>query len=299
MFNKKISLILLLILIFANFYTSSFAEENYKCDGGSVDCINHCPQKPYPIAGPVSRGIQKISTMNFLASKFAEGRVEKQISKYAKGDFDVNIDSFSATDLIDGKLKAMVVKAENVEFMDIYFSTINAKTNCDFISIDYNASPVKLREPFSIDFRATVTESDLNKIINSQKYKRQLAAIKRNNDTFKLIDFLNAKAAIKNNRLQIITEVKMPVLSQVVSFPLIVDSDFKIINNKISLSNTKISTGNIKLDINFPQSLVDMLNPLIASAGLESSSRKITLEKVDINNNQIEIAGNLWLPKSK
>ncbi|MFA6988789.1 MAG: LmeA family phospholipid-binding protein [Candidatus Gastranaerophilaceae bacterium] len=296
MFNKKLSLILLLILIASNLYMSSFAE-NYRCTD-NVNCVNHCPQKPYPIANPFSRGIQKISTINFLASKFAEGQVEKQISKYAKGDFDVNIDSYSATDLYDGKLKGMSVNATNVEFMDIYFSTINAKSDCDFISIDYRATPVKLRAPLSVDFNGRVTEDDLNKIINGQKYKSQLAYIRRNNDTFKFVDFINSRAIIKNNRIQIMTDVKMPILPQVMT--LTVDSDFKIINNKISLSNTKILTGNMNLDINFPQSFIDMLNPFILnSAGLDSHGRKITLQKVNVNNNQIEIAGNLWLSKSK
>jgi hypothetical protein len=279
-------------------FIPSFAE-NKKCNT-TVDCVNFCPQKPYPIGNAVSRGIQKITFMNFAASKIAEGQIKKQILKLAKGDFDVDIDSYSALDLINGKLKGLEVNAKNIEFLDLYFSTVHAKSACDFISIDYLANPVKLREPLTVNFSTTISEKDLNRTLKGEKYKSQLLNIKTNADDFKLIDFLNPRATLKNNRIQIITDFKMPVLFNIVSFPVTVDSDFQVVNNKIKLSNANISTGSKKLNINFPQYFIDMMNPLIiASAGLESNGKKLTLEKVSVQNNQIEIAGNLWLPKNK
>jgi hypothetical protein len=297
MFNKKIIPFIALTLFLSAFLMPSFAE-NQK-DDTVVDCVNVCPQRPYPIGNGFSRGIQQITFMNFAASKIAEGQIKKELLKLAKGDFDVDIDSYSALDLINGKLKGLEVNAKNIDFLDIYFSTVHAKSACDFISVDYLANPVKLREPLTVTFNSTISEKDLNNTLKGEKYKKQLLNIKTNANDFKLIDFLNPRATLKNNRVQIVTDIKMPVLFNVISFPLTVDSDFQVVNNKIKLSNANISTGNKKLGITFPQYFIDMINPLIiASAGLESNGKKLTLEKVSVQNNQIEIAGNLWLPKS-
>lgn len=289
-------IILFLITITAIIPSLSYAK-GLKCDN-TKSLENFCPKEPCKISNIVLRGMQYVSGLNYVASKFAEFQIKKQILKHADGDFNVDIDSFSALDLASGKLKSLKIDASHAEVKELYFKDIKAQSVCDYIHIDYKAKPVKLKQPLTVRFSGTITENGLNKTVQGQVYKNHLIKVKHNNNEFKLFEFINSRATIKNNRMQLMTDLKFS--SGGFRVPLYIDSGLNVIEHKLKMTDARISTGGINFHLKLPDNFLDMINPLVFNLrNIETKGKKISFNNVSIINNKINIDFNLWLPKTK
>ncbi len=261
-------------------------------------CTSYCPKRPYAIGNIISRGLQNVSGLNFLATKFAESQIKKHLKKYATGDIAVAIDSFSALDLASGKLKKLDIQAKYIKYKEYYISLVRAESDCNFIHIDYKAKPLALMEPLRIKFKGFLSEEDLNRTIKSSSYQNKISKIKIDGHSIGTLEFKNPKIFIEGQNLKIKADLALP---GIVSFsvPVEVKSDLKIENNKITLNNAQINSNGIILDLKLPQSAYDKLNPVLFSLkDLETKGKRVFINKVAVNNNKIDVEGTIWLPKS-
>ena len=262
-------------------------------------CTNTCPKPPFNIGNPVSRGFQQISGLNFLAAKFAELQIAKQLQKFAQGNVVVNVDSFSATDLAAGKLKGLEINASNVNLDDVYVSSIKAKSVCDFIHVDYNSKPVALLQPLDMKLNGVITQDDLNKTISSPKYLSRIENIKINNNGTSFIKLKSPKIALKNDGMVLAAGLWMSGTPANFVVPVEFNTGLKVNNGRIEFSDSKINTGFFKLNLSLPQSVYNAINPILYNlSNLDQSGSKLNFEKVVIDNGQINIEGSLWLPKT-
>ncbi|MCK7485993.1 MAG: hypothetical protein MZU97_10920 [Bacillus subtilis] len=110
----------------------------------------------------------------------AQAQVEKQIGKLLNsGNVDVKITPYSAMDLVAGKMRGFEIKGENISAEGFSVSSFEAKSMCDFIHLDYKKDPDQVPlAPLLLDFKATVSEKDLNNIVSSKEYQENLSQIK-------------------------------------------------------------------------------------------------------------------------
>lgn len=294
MFNKilkskyKLILALLAVFIIQNISNAT-----------TTACKNVCPETPYDIGSFFSRGIQNVSGLNFLATKFAESMIKQHIKKYAQGEVEVTVDSFSAGDLAAGKLKKLEIIASAIEFDDVFVSSFEAKSLCDFIQIDYKSKPVALIEPLNIAFKGVLSEEDLNKTVSSSKYLKKITNIQINNKKIKFVNFTNPKIDLIQGRMIMTSNLLMPGMIIEMLIPIKIDAGLAIINNKIQIVDAKLASNIFKINLDFPPSVYEKINPILYNlAEVETNGKKISFEKVTISDDQINVEGSLLLPKT-
>jgi len=262
----------------------------------TVSCVDQKSNSSYNLASNFSRGIQNISGLNYLAARFAESKISKQLHNYVDGDIKVKIDSFSATDLAAGKFKKFSVNGKNISFNDFYMTSIDAESTTDMIHVDYKSNPVAVLTPINVAFNGVITENDLNRTVSSSNYQKKLKNIKLGSDLIR-VSFLNPKVKLENNRIIINADVQISGTPVVV--PVEINSGLKISNNMIILSDVKLNSAGMGLGVSFPENVYTSLNPFLYSIKeLKLTNQKLNLEDVSIEDNQIKIKGSLWLPKS-
>ncbi len=88
----------------------------------NADCSDsQCPAE-YKTSNGFSKFMGSVTGTNFVARKTAESIVKKSIERNSKGDFDVEIDSFSAADLAAGRFKSLKITGKNIVSDDVYLS---------------------------------------------------------------------------------------------------------------------------------------------------------------------------------
>ena len=257
---------------------------------------NSCPMEPYPISNCVTRGLQTITGMNFLASYAAESQIKKQLLKIAQGDFDVNLDTYSAMDLVAGKFKGFDIKGKNVVINDTHISSIEAKSLCNFVYLDYNSNPIKPLAPLYVDVKGTITEADINKTLTSQKFQEEIAKIKFDfiNTQINLVEFQNTKIHIGDNQIFINSDIHFGMMPFTV--PLRLATGLTAYKDKIRLTNFHAVAG----DIGPMGSFIQMLNPTILNLdNFVKNGANINIKSLNIKDNKIDIDGTVWIPAAK
>ena len=268
----------------------------------SAQQIYSCAAKPYPISNSVTRGIQRFLGLNLLATKIVELEMKKQLKNTAKGDFDVNIKTYSAMDLLAGKLKGVEVKAKNINANDIYISSAEVKSLCDFIYIDYKKNPVVPLVPVFVGFKGAVTEKDLNKTLSSKTYKNKLKGLKIKiyGNEATLADFYNTKVDIIDNKISLLSDIHLAGMPEFMKVPVKITAGLKLIDNKIRLTDIQMTAKSIATDFGAIGKLIELQKPVLFDLNsLEKNGMRIDLKDLIIKDNQINIQGTAWLPASK
>ncbi len=255
-----------------------------------------CPAEPYEIASPFSRGVQSLSGLNLIASKIAAKEIKKNLSSFAEGNIKVKVHSFSATDAKAGKFKSFEVKGKDICIYSIFISEIMAKTRCKYIHLNMETEPIELKEPMAIDFTAQFSENDLNNILRTTTYKKYFLSLKFNSKKLNLIEVSHPRVSLKNNKFHFKANVKAPFIK---TFIFNIQSDLKIIDNKIKIANMLIGSNSKKIDISSTKYFVGIFNPLwFAQLVLEEHDCKTLLKSVKIRNEKVIIDGSIFLRKS-
>ena len=120
-------LVLLLGLLIAGQMASFGAECKYTC------------VEPYNMNNKFSSFISSITGLNFTKTKITEAVMKKSINKSVKGGkLNVDIDSYSAKDLSNGIFKSLKITGKDVSIDDIYITSVELKSLCEFNYIEYD-----------------------------------------------------------------------------------------------------------------------------------------------------------------
>lgn len=268
----------------------------------SAQQIYSCPGKPYPVSNSVTRGIQRFLGLNLLATKAVELGIQNQLKNTAKGDFDVKIKTYSAMDLLAGKLKGVEVKAKNINADDIYVSSAEVKSLCDFIYIDYKKNPGVPLVPVLVGFKGAVTEKDLNKTLSSETYKNKLQGLKIKiyGNEATLVDFYNTKADIVNNKISLLSDIHLAGMPESMRVPVKITAGLKLIDNKIRLTDIQMTAKSIATDFGVIGKLIELQKPVLFDLNsLEKNGMRVDLKDLIIKDNQINIQGTAWMAAAK
>ena len=255
--------------------------------------VNSCPSEPYPISNCMTRGLQAVTGMNFIASEFAESQIKNQLLKIAKGDFSVNIDTYSAMDLIAGKFKGFNIKGKNVLINDTHISSLEAYSLCNFVYLDLNSKPIVPLAPLYVGVKGTITEDDINKTLTSEKFQEEVAKIKFNfiNTEVNLVEFQNINIHIGDNKLFINSDIHFGMIPM--SIPLRLSTGLKASGDKIRLTNFQVLAG----DIGPMGSFIQMLSPAILNLDdFVKDGTNINIKTISIKNHKIDTEGTVWIP---
>jgi len=262
----------------------------------AANCEYSCVE-PYDINGKFSTFISNITGLNFTQTKISEAVLKKSISKTVKGDknLKVDIESYSAKDLKNGIFKSLLISGENVVVEDIYLSSLELKSLCDFNYVQYDKKGnLTFKEDFPMSFNITMDSDDINNTMKSEKYKKVI------NDVNKLglggIKVASTTSSIRGNKFYYALNIEIPFIKK--EQKVEISADIKVKNGKIDFDNTRLASNSFNLDLKRFDFLMDYLNPLDFSVNIfNNKDAKVYIKNIAIKNNTIVTDGTIVVPK--
>ncbi len=255
-----------------------------------------CPE-PYDLSNGVSRFVSVASGSNFLASRVAESILKKEISKTVDGKLSVGISSYSLMDLKKGIFKSLSIKGKNIVVEDVYFTSLNIQTLCDFnyiAQID-TKNPV-IKEDMPLAFSVVMSEDDINKTMLGAGYKKVLDDLNMLGSSLGVFKITSSQIKIKDNKFYYILKVAIPFVRNIQN--IVITSDLKVSRGQIDLTNTKLVNNNMLIDLKQLDKVINYINPLDFSLNiLENKHADLTVQNIKIQDNKIYANGLIVVPK--
>lgn len=162
---KKLILVLSFIVFFAS---PTFANCNY---------LGKCPQYSPNKIEKASQFFSNTFGTTSLAENFAKNVIEKELKQATNQDFNVDIQAFSLSELIEGKFKSLSIIGNNIVLEGLHLSSLKIQTLCDFNHIDIRKKPLKLKENMVLGFWAEISDEDLRNTLQTKAYLDKLSHI--------------------------------------------------------------------------------------------------------------------------
>lgn len=280
---RKIILLLGMMFI-AN--TASFANCEYNC------------VEPYNMNTKFRTVMSNVAGLNLTSEKAAQRILKREISKVAENDhLKVKLDSYSSKDLKNGIFKSLSIKGENININDIYLSSLEMNTLCDFNYIKQSKDDIIFMEDFPMSFNITVSDTDINNTMKSSKYQKIINDLNNLASSYGAgIKISSSRISIKANKLYYVLGVSIPFVRK--EQKLIINTDLRVKNGKIDFVNTKLVSNSFSLDLRKVDFILNYLNPLDFSVNiLDNKDAKVSVNNVDIRNNVVVADGVVVIPK--
>jgi len=284
---KKLFLVLSLIFFGS---TQAFAA----CDYSGL-----CAPKAYDLSSSGCQLTSKVTGMTFLSEKIAQCIIRNELKKATKENFKVEIKSYSANDLLNGRFKSLKLYGKNLEIDGAYMSSFEAKTVCDFnyIQINKKTKSIKFKENMVMNYALELSNNDLQKTLKSTDYLKMVNKIKLSSMGITFFKLSGANVEIKNNKLYFTINITSPLSAKPI--PICVRSEVKVEDGNIVLTKVDLVNAYTVLDLSKMTYLLNALNPLTFSTDiLNNKNSKMKIQAVEIIGDRISIKGTLFIPKN-
>ncbi len=248
-----------------------------------------CPQNR-ELSNKFLRTMSTATGTNALATKTAEAVIKSQIKKQAKGKFDVDLKSFSVSDLKAGRFKSLEITGHDIDADGISLSYLKLKTLCDYnyITYDKNLKQVVFKEDFGVAFAGTVTEDDLNKTMQAVGYNDLVDEINSMGSGFFHIS--SSKVKIRKNKFMYVIQIEVPFIG--VKKDLVAVADINVRNGRIIFSHTQLLNNKFSADLSKLTYAMNYLNPLnFTFRFLENKDANMQITDAVIKDDKINVGG--------
>ena len=249
--------------------------------------------------------VASLSGYNFLARNVVENQIAKALKKETNSKFDVKIDSFYGTNVKNGEFKSLKATADNIFYNNIYMSSVNIETICDYNKVNYKNKTLTFDENLALKYSASITQDDLDKLLKESSYQKTIDKMNSDSTISSLIQIKNSNIKIKDDKLEITYSI----------LPLAKLDTIGIFKNRIKPikiaigANLKVEDGNIELcDLDFNNvkakynnliPVLNMLNPLSFEMNFDKEIKgEVDVDSVKIANSKIQIDGTVLIPKT-
>ena len=259
-----------------------------------AECKYTCVE-PYNMNNKFSSFFSSVFGLNYTKSKISEAVLEKSINKNVKGNkLNVTINSYSAKDLSNGIFKSANVSGKNLSIDGIYLSSIELQTLCEFNYIEYDTKGnLKFKEEFPMSFDIQMSNDDLNKTMQSEKYINVINNF--NKKSFAGIKVSSTEASIRGNKFYYTIGISIPFMKVQ---KLALRADLSVKDGQINFENTRLTSNSFNFDLRKVNSIMQYLNPLDFSVNiLDNKNARIFIRNVAIKNNVIHAEGVVIVPK--
>lgn len=259
-----------------------------------------CAQ-PYDLSMKGTQVLTNVTGMTFLSQAIANSIVKKELKKATgtKKGFKVKMKSYSAKDLANGRFKSLDINGKNLNMDGIYVSNFNASTICDFNYVKATPKSVKFKENFAMNYSMTLTNDDLRKTVLSDEYIKFLKSLNLKMGGLNLFELKNADVKMKDGKFIFSLAMNNTMFNYSIPLNLDVSAKMKIQNGKFQVSEVAWENINRKVSLTQITNLLNVINPLNFTVDiLNNPSSKVALKTFDIKDNNLNIAGTIFIPKN-
>lgn len=286
---KKIYIIALFLLIFMSLPASATQYTTAYCTPA------------FDVSSKANQVFSKMTGATFIAEKFGEKIIKKQIKKESGQKFKVSLKSFSMLDLKHGIFKSLKITGKNLDIDGIKVSLFKAETLCDFNYFDLKSNEIYNKSNLLMSYSLIFSEEDLKDTVKSQAYEKILKKIDLNALGIKLIKIDSVDVAIRDDRLHVMMNVSSAItsmfgISSALKFE--VSSALKVEDGKIQVYDVRLENSNRKLNIGKYLTLFNYIDPLQYSLDAFSiTNGKLMIKTINISDDKIFVDGIIFIPK--
>lgn len=155
-------------------------------------------------ASIVSRVFQNVTGFTPVSSWVGNRILHREISRHIQGDFHSRLQVFSGSDLLNRKAKKLLIDGQHVVLeQTLPLSTFRIETSDEMpLLVSSGHRPILLR-PVQFDIQATLSEADINQLLQSERGKQILTGLKLSIPPFgpQTLDFINPSVTMEQNKV--------------------------------------------------------------------------------------------------
>lgn len=281
---KKVILVLMLMIIGAPCFAI-------------CDYSNRCAAPPYRLSAKCGQVTSYVTGMTFLTEKIAQFVIKNELKKATKEKFKVEMKSYSAQDLMQGRFKSLKISGKNLDIDGTYLTSFETKTACDYNYVEMDKKTIKFKENMIMDFAIEISDADLKKTIQSTGYLNKLNKINLSALGITFFKLSGADVQVKNNKIYFIIKVTTPMSGNPI--PVVTHYDLKVEEGRIVATKVGLENLYTVMDLSKATYLLNILNPLTFSMDiLNNKDSKMSIKSVDVVNDRIFIKGSIFIPKN-
>lgn len=281
------------VIYFIIFITIASIPVFATCDYGNL-----CASDTNNLSSKRSQKISMKLGATSLSEKIAQYRIKNELKKITKQKLDVSVKSYGILDLLQGKFKAIIISGKNLNINDIYLTSLELKTLCDFNYVQFDKTPIIFKENMIIGFSTIISDSDLTKTMQSKGYLDKLNCVNVEGCGITFFKLSGAGVSIKNNKLYFkVRIVSHLLLEKPLDIEISTELDAK--NGRIALNKIDLKNVVKGVDLSKVAYQLNTINPLTFSLELfENKNTKMCINTIEIAKNKIIINGNIFIPKT-
>ena len=134
-------------------------------------CSNKIARKTF------SGNLASLSGFNSLTRNIIESTIQNSIKKETNSKFDVKINNFYGTNIINGEFKSLKATSKKYDYNGIHLSNIELETICPYNHINYENERLYFLENMVLKIKTELTKEDLTKTLKAEKIDSKLAYI--------------------------------------------------------------------------------------------------------------------------
>ena len=271
----------------------------------AVDYTSYCPAEKDTTS--FLGNILSLTGINFLNRTMLQNRMASALKKETNSKFDIDIDSIFGSSVLSGAFKSLSATSKSLSYNGVYMSDFSVKTACPYNYISFKNGKLSFPENMVLNYKTSVTQEDINKILNSSLYKNAIAKMNKDGSISSLVNIKTSSVTISNDKLNFkYSLTPFPKASGLISkltsavkpIDLSFSTNLRANNGKLELCNFDINSKNIAYDALLP--IINKFNPLSYGINVGKNNKgTLDVQNVNIKDGRINLVGVLLISKTE
>jgi hypothetical protein len=255
---------------------------------------------PFPIGNKVSRTVQQVTGINWLTGVVAGKVAGAVIHHKVGGKVKVKVKTYSFTDLMAGKVKAVDVSLKNAQVEGVQVGSVHASVKNPVWFSPFKGKNKKrgLNNPVNISVAGDVSKEDVTKALATQEITKAIRGFKLDLPGLgdAELEVLKPQVEIEKGLVKIAGTLVTKGASEDTGVPLKIEATPKLVaNNEIVLDNLKVESALIVEPEKFSAFISDLINPIVRFSRYDRKTHAFRLLALDVNDDLVKGEGNLLL----
>lgn len=233
------------------------------------------------------------SILKPLNERVAKKAIQAALKRETGANFDVKFEGYTASSIKKGIFKTMELSAEDAIIDGISIPYVHLVTLSEYNYIDYTQNPIVAKSDMTYAYDMLLSDESINQALKDTDYLKVLAKVNKIANPVFVVKQVRTK--ITDNKLYILTDYNFPIAKSK-DRTFVVQSDFQVINGKISAKNVSIDSSYGNLGLNKVANLINYLNPLeFTIKALDDNNHKAIVENINIVDNKVKVDGKIYI----
>lgn len=263
----------------------------------SVDTGTNKP--PFKVAGKLSRELQKITGLNFIAESIS-GIIAKRVLEHKLGGkAKIKIKTYSFTDLLAGKIESISVSlkhghAKNIQVSDI---TIAPTTPIWIDTKGRHGKRDSLKTPVTMSISASLTDADVCRALASETVTSSLRGLKLDLPGLggQILQIIQPKVNLLRDSIIIDASLIAKDAKPDTAVKINICAKPVLVGSKIILQDLKIDSPDLDNTDVLAQFVKTLFDPLIDFAKFDRTDRAFRLTNLSFTTDKVLLTGKLLL----